>query len=182
MNSLYSYFDYLLGLTNNSITLWHMILRILIIYIFGILILTSLNRRFLAEKTPFDIILRFVIGSSLASAITGGAPYLPTLGMVLFIICVHWVLSLLSLYNKQIDVLIKGRAVLLFKDGKYQTKAMMKHHFTIEDIKSEIRKETGIADVAQVDQVILENSGEISVIPKKRTNSHASLKTDDPDD
>ena len=180
--TVYGYLDYLLGLTHNSITLWHMIFRITLVFVLGILVLNKLNKRFLGEKTPFDIILRFVIGSSLASAITGGAPYLPTLGMVLFIICFHWVLSYLSLYNRAIDTLIKGKSVLLFKDGKFQMQAMVKYHFTIEDIKSEIRKDAGIADVAQIDQVILENSGEISVIPKKKTGSPMGLKTDDPDD
>lgn len=173
----------LLELNKENISLTAMILRILIVYGFGIIVLNVINKRFLGEKTPLDIILRFVIGSCLANAIVGSSPYFETLGMVFVIVIVHWLLSLACFYNRTIDRLLKGKTEILYAQGVLNWRVMKRYHLTEEDIMSEIRKTAGLVHLKDVHKIFIEDSGEVSVIPKN--HNHTSINAhlnDDIDD
>jgi uncharacterized membrane protein YcaP (DUF421 family) len=177
MQGIYQHIDWLFGLSQIHISLLNMVARALLIYVLGIIILNLINKRFIGEKTPFDIILIFLIGSSLANAVTGNSPYFPTLGMVFCIILVNWLLSLFSFYNQTAEKILKGVPVTLYKNGKLHWKAMRLYHFTHDDLISEVRKDSGLLTLDEVQEIILENSGEISVIPKKDTKIyHANMR------
>lgn len=184
LNFIYENLDNLFGLSNNILTLYHMIYRVSIVYIFGIIVLNFVNKRFIGEKTPFDIILRFIIGSSLANAITGSSPFFATLGMVFFIIILNYILSLITLYSDFADKLLKGRAIILFQKNHFDLTQMRRYHFSKEDLLSEIRKLIGSDNLTNIKTIMLENSGEISVILKEdskkiHTNNHNSQDDDD---
>lgn len=170
----------LLELSEQNISLFAMILRALLTYFFGILVLNYVNKRFLGERTPFDIILRFIIGSALANAITGSSPYWSTLGMVMFIVLLNWLLSLMSFYHRPLEKLLKGNAVTLYKDGEFRWKVMRSYHFTQDDILSEIRS-AGLFTLHEIEQIVLEGNGEIHVIPKRNCTVHKKAHIQDDD-
>jgi len=177
-DALYHSIEQTLGLGVEELLLMHMVSRVLMVYVAGIFILNVINKRFIGENTPFDIILRFIIGSSLANAIVGSSPFWPTLGMVFFIVLLNWFLSLLSFYSRFIEKILKSEPHNLFHQGKFMWKAMKKYHVTQEDILSEVRKDSGLASLDDVAGVILEGSGEFSVIPKPHTRAtnHHKIK------
>jgi len=169
---LYQSIDQSLGLHVNELLLVHMIARVLIVYVMGIFILNVINKRFIGENTPFDIVLRFIIGSSLANAIVGSSPFWPTLGMVFFIVLLNWLLSLLSFYSRLIERILKSEPHRLFYHGKFMWKVMKKYHITEEDLLSEVRKDSGLSSLDDVSEVVLEGSGEFSVMPKQGAHTH----------
>lgn len=61
----YEMLNWLLVLDQEKLALSHMVLRALIVYILGV-ILIRLDKRFIGERTAFNTILRFLIGSALA--------------------------------------------------------------------------------------------------------------------
>lgn len=170
---LYAYLEHILELSDENISVVAMIMRILIVYAFGIVILNVFNKRFIGERSPFDIILRFVVGSCLANAIVGSSPYFETLGMVFFIIAFHWILSFICFYSKFIERMLKGKATILYRNGTFDWKAMRYYHLTQEDILSEIRKNAGLTTLTAIDTIFLEDSGEVSIISRKKSKIHA---------
>jgi uncharacterized membrane protein YcaP (DUF421 family) len=178
--ALHQHLEHLLGLNAPELLFVHMGARVLMVYVAGIFILNVINKRFIGENTPFDIVLRFIIGSSLASAIVGGSPFWPTLGMVFFIVLVNWLLSLLSFYSRTIEKLLKSEAHVVYKNGKFLRKPMRRYHITEEDLLSEIRKDCGLKSFDEVDEILIEGSGEFSVIPKISGNAqhHRTRKHD----
>lgn len=167
MSQMYSYLDSLFGLSRTGfLSLQHLIMRILVIYIFGI-ILMRLQRQFMAINTPFNYILNFTLGSVLASAITGEAPFLPILGMTLFIFTLNYLVALFSYISPRFERLIKGERDLLVKDGQIQWKGMRRNLITKEELMEAIHENFLHRDLAQVSRAYFENNGHISVIEKK---------------
>lgn len=162
---MFVHMSWLFGLDVHDIGLGHMIARAILVYIVGITVIL-LNRRFIGEHTNFDTILRFIIGSSFASAIVGSSPFFPTLGAMLFLVFMNWILSAISFYSPVLEKLIKGQENILFTNGAIDWQVMQRHHLTQDDLLSEVRKKTGLTAFENIDRIFLENSGEISIIPK----------------
>lgn len=179
LENIYILLDRVLDLHQTNISVSAMMTRVFIVYVFGIIVLNVVNKRFVGERTPFDIILRFLIGSSLANAIVGSSPYFETLGMVLFIVLLHWTLSLACFYSRMLEKILKGKTEILYRHGKFNWQLMRKYHLTQEDIMSEVRKDAGLTKLKEVKEIFVEDSGEISIIPLKDKTVHATEDLDD---
>lgn len=165
--ALYGNLDYLLGLSQSKIGYMHMILRGLFVYCSGVLIIL-VNRRFVGERTPIDMMLKIIIGSILANAITGDTPFFPTLAVSLFLVFLNWALSFAAFWSHTIEKFVKGSPIVLYKNKKLQWPAMQNLHVTKDDVMSELRKNAGLTQLDQAQEIIFENTGDISVIPQAK--------------
>lgn len=167
MSQIYPYLDRFFGLSvTGFLSMEHLIGRILVIYIFGI-IMMRLQRQFMAINTPFNYILNFTLGSILASCVTGEAPFLPVLGMTLFIFTLNYLVALGSYMSDRFERLIKGDRDLLVKDGQIQWKGMRRNLITKEELLDAIHESTSHGELNRVSRAYFENDGHISVIEKK---------------
>src|SRR5215467_4041391 len=87
-----------LDLSQEALTLYHFTARAFLIYFVG-MFLIRLQGQFMGINTPFTFMLNFIMGSVLASAIVGDAPYLPVVGTALFIALMNWLIALLCYYS-----------------------------------------------------------------------------------
>ncbi len=176
----YETLNWLLGLDQQWLELSHMILRALIVYALGI-VLIRFDKRFIGERTAFDTILRFLIGSALANGITGNSSYFPTVGMALFLVFLNRFIAWLSFYSKAAEKIVKGSNDILYKNNDIQWPAMQRNLITEDDLLSDVRKNAGLSELKQVKEVIFENSGDISIIPKasQRTSNHRRNQEDE---
>lgn len=167
MSKIYPYLDRFFGLSITGVlSMEHLIWRILLIYVFGI-IMMRLQRQFMAINTPFNYILNFTLGSILASCVTGEAPFLPVLGMTLFIFTLNYLVAWGSYISNRFERVIKGDKDLLVKDGQIQWKGMRRNLITKEELMDAIRETTPHGDLGLVFRAYFENNGHISVIEKK---------------
>lgn len=167
MSQLYPYLDRFFGLSvTGFLSMEHLIWRILVIYVFGIMMM-RLQRQFMAINTPFNYILNFTLGSILASCVTGEAPFLPVLGMTLFIFTLNYLVAWGSYMSDRFERLIKGDRDLLVKDGQIQWKGMRRNLITKEELMDAIRENTTHGDLSQVWRAYFENDGHISISEKK---------------
>lgn len=167
MSHIYPYLDRFFGLSvTGFLSLEHLIWRILVVYIFGITIM-RLQRQFMAINTPFNYILSFTLGSILASAVTGEAPFLPVLGMTLFIFMINYLVALGIYKSNRFERLIQGSPDLLVKDGEIQWKGMRKNLITKDELLDAVHEVTNHKNLKLVERAYFENSGRISIIEKK---------------
>ncbi len=166
MDTLARFFDTLLGLSATraeELTLAQMCLRAVAVYLVLIVYLRFGKKRFLGEATALDAILVIVIGSTASRAITGNAPFGPTLAAAFVLILVHWAVSYLTERSRALSWMAKGTDTLLVRNGKVDRKALRAEHMSDEDLDEELRQE-GIDDVRKVKEARLERSGRLSVI------------------
>lgn len=166
-NEFYTYIETLFGLRLDAqhLALWQLAIRGLFIYGGGIFLFRA-QRQFMEITTPFNFMLNFIMGSMLANAIIGNAPYFLTIGLALIILVTNWLVAICSYYSETFEQFIKGDAALLVKDGQIQWKNMRKHLITKDVLMDSVHRHTKSNDLSLVKAAYFENSGRITIILK----------------
>src|SRR6188474_995265 len=87
-----------LGLEAKELTFWQVSLRATIVFVASMIIFRLADKRFLSRITAFDAILGFILGSMIARAINGSAPFFPTLGGGLVLVLLHRAVAWLAFH------------------------------------------------------------------------------------
>ena len=149
---------------------WDSIFRTLIItilaYIAMVFILRASGKRTLSKMNAFDFIVTIALGSSLATVALNKSIALAdgVLAFFLFIF-LQYGITWLSVRIKFVKKLVTSQPALLLYDGKVINGALKKERITIEEIYVAARNK-GIADLNEVAAIVLETTGELTIIPK----------------
>ena len=167
MDYLTSVGDTLLGLSAKADELsWFQVaVRAVTVYIILIGYIRFGKKRFLGEATAFDAILVIVIGSVASRAISGTAPFVPSMVGTFTLILFHWIASYLVCGSSLLSYALKGRDTLLVKNGRVDWKALRASHMTKDDLDEDLRQK-GVDSPSQVKTARLERCGRVSVIKK----------------
>ncbi|MFP5213383.1 MAG: DUF421 domain-containing protein [Acidobacteriota bacterium] len=145
-----------------------MALRAIIVFMASLVIVRLGHKRFFAKFSAFDVILAFILGSTLSRAINGSAPIFETIAVGFVLVGCHWVLSILSYRSHRIGNLFKGTAHPLIEDGKIRWDAMRQTRITRADLEEALRIHGKTTEAESVGLAVLERNGDISVIPAKK--------------
>ena len=157
-----------LGLEAEGLNLWRMALRAVVVYVAAVAMVRVGEKRFMGKNTAFDVILGIVFGSVLSRAVTGNAPFFPTLGAGFALVCLHWAFAALAFHSDRFGSLVKGRERVLVRNGEVQRDNMRKSHISEKDLREALRVHGKITDPAEAESAHFERSGDISVIPGRR--------------
>jgi uncharacterized membrane protein YcaP (DUF421 family) len=165
-----------LGLKPDQLTAFQICLRGFIIFFITIVTLRMGHKRFLAQRTAFDMVLALILASSLSRAINGSAPFFQTILMGFLLIFLHQLIAALSCRYPKLDDLIKGSTCDLIVDGKIQQSVARKHAVSMKDLEEDIRLDGNVDDFSKIKIARLERNGEISVVRnEKETGSEKAL-------
>ena len=142
--------------------------RTLILYFLIMLGLRLMGKRQIGELEPSELVLTMMI-SDLATVPMQdfGIPLLAGVIPILTLLALSMLLSQLSLYNLRFRELTCGTPAVLIRHGELQQKTMQKNRYTLDELLEELRGQ-GISSVSEVKYAILENSGQLSVLPWTR--------------
>ncbi|HEV8240451.1 MAG TPA: YetF domain-containing protein [Thermoanaerobaculia bacterium] len=157
--------DAVLGLQEKADTLssGQMAARAVVVYGALLLLVRLGHRRFVGRSTAFDMVLAIVLGSVASRAVSGTAPFLPTLVASGVLVALHWLVAEAALRSHLFGLVVKGKPRDLVRDGRAIDDQMRRSAITVHDLDEALREE-GVADVAQVASARLERSGKISVV------------------
>jgi len=153
-----------LGLESKDINVGQMSLRAVIVFVISIAILRLGNQRFLGRSTAMDVMLGLIYGALMSRAITGNAPFLPTLAAGLVLVLLHWVLAAISFRSHRFGKFVKGYDRTLIRDGEIQWDELKKTHISEHDLEEALRNHGKTPDVSKVKSAHLERNGDISII------------------
>lgn len=151
-----------------SRSILEVVLRGLLIFGAALVMVRVGDKRFLARKTAFDIILAFVLASTLARAINGSAPLLPTIVVGFVLVLIHRFLGYLSYRSSGLGTLIKGSADIVVEDGKIVREGMRRNHFSWNDLLEDLRLNARTEDPGVVKVARIERNGDVSIIFKNQ--------------
>jgi uncharacterized membrane protein YcaP (DUF421 family) len=142
-NAIATAFDAALGLSLKAEELGfgHMAARALLMYLILIAVIRAAKKRFLGQPSAFDMILVIVLGSVAARALTGGAPYFPSVLALVVIVALHWVFSYVARDSRWFSGLIKGHPTWLIRDGRVDRNALRAAHLSDDDLDEELRQQ-----------------------------------------
>jgi uncharacterized membrane protein YcaP (DUF421 family) len=152
---------------NMSLVWWEFVLRGLIIYLFLILLLRLTGKRQVGQMAPFDLVLLLVLSNAVQNSMNGGDNSV-TGGVIsaVTLVAANWVVGFLTYRSKKLEALIEGRPEVLIHNGKLHQEVLDHSKLTRHEMMSSLR-EAGCGSVEDVQVAILENDGNISVIPRK---------------
>jgi uncharacterized membrane protein YcaP (DUF421 family) len=157
-----------LGVEGKDLSACHMSWRAVAVFVVSITLIRLGNKRFMGKSTALDVLLGIVFGSVVSRAITGNAPFLPTRAAALVLVLLHWALAAVAFRSEAFGALVKGRDVVLVRDGRIRPGAMRRAHITEEDLREALRGEGEQPDIDKIEAAHLERNGEISIILRGR--------------
>jgi uncharacterized membrane protein YcaP (DUF421 family) len=137
--------------------------RLLVVFAGMLVMIRLADRRFLARRNAFDVLLAFLIGSMLARAINGSGPLFKTLFLGFILVLLHRLINKCAYHSSAVSWLLKGRAYQLVRAGKPVQEELRRHHVTDNDLEEDLRLEAGTSNLEEVEEAWLERSGEVSV-------------------
>ena len=145
---------------------WEMSIRAVLIFIFGLVLIRLFGRRAFGKQNPLDIVVAIIVGSSLSRALTGNAPFIPTLIAMVVLVWLFWVLEHAAARWHWLGRLAKGDPVWLARDHRLDRSAMKPWGVTKGDI-CEAARNSGVAELEAIREVVLERSGKVSILSGK---------------
>ncbi|MCE1230009.1 MAG: DUF421 domain-containing protein [Firmicutes bacterium] len=145
---------------------WEFVLRAVLVYGFLLLIFRLTGKRQVGQLAPFDLILLLVVSNAVQNSMNAGDNTVSAgLILVLTLVALNAAMGWLTFRSRKAERLVEGRAVVLVHNGKVVKSALEAEQITHEELMQAIRQQ-GLTDLDQVRVALLENNGQISVIPR----------------
>jgi uncharacterized membrane protein YcaP (DUF421 family) len=143
-----------------------MSLRAVLIFVLGLALVRLAAARAFGKWGALDILLAVIVGSNLSRALTGSAPFAPTLVATVALVMLHAALARAAVRWPRLSDVVKGRSAILARDGRLDASALKRHGLGEGDIAMALRAQ-GFEDLSQTETVRLERNGDISVVGRR---------------
>ena len=140
-----------------------------------IVLLRGSGKRTLSKLNVFDFVFVVAVGSVFASTIISkDVTLVEGIAALATLIGIQIFLAELAARSSIAERIINGEPALLLSRGKFIQRALKKERVTEEEVRAAIRTK-GVSRVEDVDAVILENDGTLSVAWEARGPGRSSL-------
>jgi uncharacterized membrane protein YcaP (DUF421 family) len=144
------------------------VLRVVVMYVFLMLVFRLTGKRTLGEATTFDLLLLLVISETTQQAMVDDDHSMThAFLLIITFLAINVGLSLLKVRSERFDKLLEGAPLLLVSDGRLLRERMTKARVGEDDIMEAARHVQGLERLDQIKYAVLERRGEISIIPKE---------------
>ncbi len=157
---------------------WNGLLRVIIVgtlaYFALVFLLRVSGKRTLSKMNAFDLVVTVALGSTLATVLLAKDVALAE-GVTAFCLLatLQFIVTKTSMNSKFFKNLIKSEPSLLFFRGRFLDETLQKERVTEDEVRSAVRKE-GIAAMEDVEAVVLETDGSLTVISSSQSNLPSS--------
>jgi uncharacterized membrane protein YcaP (DUF421 family) len=142
------------------------VLRVVVIFVFLLVLFRLAGRRTLSEMTSFDLVLLLIISEQTQQAMVGqDHSVMNALLMITTLIGLDIGLSLLKQRWPWVDKVLDGTPTVIVENGRPIKDLMTRARVDVEDVLDAAREKMGLERLNQIKYAVLEKNGEISIIP-----------------
>lgn len=146
-------------------------IRTIIMYFFVVLTLRLLGKRQIGELEPSELVVTIVISEVAALPIQDvSQPLLGSLVAIFLLVILEILISFFAYKNFTARKFLFGTPSVFYEKGKLNQEEMEKQRFNLNDLMECVRN-TGATSLSEVDFVIMETNGNVSVIPNSQNRS-----------
>jgi uncharacterized membrane protein YcaP (DUF421 family) len=153
--------------THDEIGLLECAARAAVMFVLMIIMIRLSGMRSFGKGDVFDNILTILLGAVLARGIVGATPFLSALAGGITIMIIHNLLSNLSFYYRWIGRVVKGKCMLLYKNGAFDRENMKTANITEHDIMEQLRLKLNANSLDEVEEIYFERTGKVSFVKKQ---------------
>ncbi len=140
--------------------------RSLVMFLIALTLIRIGGLRIFGKKSDFDNVVVIMLGAVLARGVVGASSFFATVAAGLVMIIIHRLMAWATFKNKRLADLLKGKEVILFKDGKIQWQNMQAAAISEKDLMESLRLETSAVTLNDIETILLETNGRISFVKK----------------
>ena len=159
--------DSLFG-SGEDLSMMQMGLRALVMFLIALLLVRLGGIRILGRKSGVDFVIIIMLGAVLARGIVGASPFMSTVFAGFIMIIVNKLLTQVSARLPYLGNMVKGKPVVLYKNGKIQWDQMDRMGVSRSDLLTSLRLETNSKYLDEVDMALMEPNGRISFTLKDK--------------
>lgn len=158
----FSWKELMLGSENWSF-LPETVLRTGIMFIVILAGLRLLGKRGVKQLSIFELVAIISLGSAAGDPMFyKDVGILPALIVFIMIVCLYLLVTYIVGRNKKFERLMEGKPICLIQDGMFSIKNFSKEALGADEFFSELRLQ-GVSQLGQIEQAIMESSGNISI-------------------
>jgi uncharacterized membrane protein YcaP (DUF421 family) len=152
------------------------VLRVLLLgpvaLVWVIVLVRVIGLRSFSKLTAFDFVVTLATGSLLATAASasGWQAYAQAIGAMASLLAAQMVLAWLRRRSDRVRGLVENDPVLIAHEGRMLHGAMRRNRIAEADINSKMR-EADVRDLSQVRAIVLETTGDITVLTGDRPHA-----------
>ena len=146
------------------------IIRGAAVYLFVLLIFRISGKRTLSKISTFDLVLTLIISETLQQAmIDDDSSMTNAFLMVITLVGLDILLSIFKQRTPRLAKVLDSAPVVVVKEGIMQKHEMHKERVGAGDLLNAARHHHGISKLSEIDYAVVEQSGEITIIPKSKS-------------
>src|SRR3954464_243476 len=158
---------------------WYNVGRTVTLSVIGFAALITMLRvsgkRTLSKMNVFDFVFVVAVGSVFAATIISkDVTLFEGFSALVSLVGFQAILAKIAAHSRRAERIINGDPVLLLSKGRFIHSALKRERVTEEEVRASIRSK-GVNRVEDVDAVILENDGTLSVAWESRGPGQSSL-------
>lgn len=151
-----------------ELSVYQMCMRAILVFIITLLLIRMSGKRTFGMRMPMDNVIAILLGALLSRAIVGASPFIATVASGLVIVILYRICAGLSVFSKLFGKIVKGSGELIYKDGVMLKETMKRCMVTEEDLIEEVRINSNLGSLHEVETAYVERNGEISVVKKNK--------------
>lgn len=152
-----------------KVPLLEIVLRVLLIYIFLLVVMRLLGKKEIGRWTPMEFLGMLLLARTVGPALTAGDHSLPIAGIAAAtLLGLTYLFDYLAYRSPRIQRLIEGRPEVLIRNGRISRRVMKSQLLTRQELDGALRREH-LQSPEEVALAYLEPDGGITVIPKKKS-------------
>ena len=144
--------------------------RSIILYIIVLIVTRLMGKREIGQMQPFEFVIALMIANLATIPMSAvGISIFEGIIPILGLLTIHLIITLFNMKSLKFRCIVCGKPAILVRKGKIDEDALEKERFTVNELEVRLR-EKDVFNLADVEYVILETNGEITVIlkPEKR--------------
>lgn len=141
-------------------------IRTIIIYVLVLIAIRLMGKREIGQLQPYELVVTIMIADVASLPMQNvSIPLFQGIVPILGLLFAQILASILSFHSKIINKYISGKPTILVAKGKILEDNLKKQKYSLETLLEQIRV-CGYQSLLELDYVVLETSGQISVLPK----------------
>jgi uncharacterized membrane protein YcaP (DUF421 family) len=155
--------------------IWRTALVGVLAYLVLVLLLRISGKRTLSKMNAFDLVVTVALGSTLATILLSSDVALAE-GITAFtvLILLQYFIAWLSVRSPAVSRLVKSEPALLLYQGRSLPDALRRERVVEAELLAAVRSQ-GLADLAEVEAVVLETDGSFTVISQRERPEQPTL-------
>jgi uncharacterized membrane protein YcaP (DUF421 family) len=153
------------GMWDLAVPWWELIARAVVVYLFLLILLRLTGKRQVGQLAPFDLVLLLILSNAVQNAMNAGDnSVLAGLILATALVVLNGLVGYATFRSRLLERLVEGRPMVLVHNGRLYESILHRQRLTRHELMAALRR-AGCGSVEQVHVAILENNGQISVVP-----------------